>query len=77
MTIEEVKKYIDVCMTQQGVKSYAELARLGSMSSQNLNQILNQNKTISLENLNKIAAALNCTVDVKFIDKNTGKPLSM
>lgn len=52
----------------------AEIARKSGMSATNLNGIMNNNNT-TLLTLSKIAEAIDCNLDINFIDKSTGEIL--
>ena len=53
----------------------SQLAEKLGCSSQNLSGKFKRDN-FSEKDLQEIAEALNCTLEMNFIDKNTGKPLS-
>ncbi len=68
-----IKEYIKLCCVKCEI-SNAELARLTGQTPQNFNQKMQRNSFQSAE-LEKIAAALGADLEIKFIDKATGKPI--
>lgn len=54
--------------------SIAELARRSNQTPQNFNQKMRINN-FKVEELEKIASALNCGLEIHFVDKDTKEPL--
>ncbi len=55
-------------------KAMGDIAELTGQSRQNLSNKM-QRDNFTITELNKIAAALDCTVDVSFIDNQTGEKI--
>lgn len=55
-------------------KAMGDIAELTGQSRQNLSNKM-QRDNFSIAELNKIAAALDCSVDVSFIDNQTGEKI--
>lgn len=69
-----VAKYIKLCCVERNDMSARELARRSDITPQNLGNKYAKDK-FSNKDLEKIAEALNATLEIKFIDKETGKPI--
>ena len=69
-----ISEYIDLCLVKKGKLSHAELARLTDQSPQVLFKKF-KNSTFKLAELEKIAAALDSHLEIKFIDNATGQPI--
>ena len=70
----DISEYIDLCLVKRGKISHAELARRTEQKPQVLYEKL-KNKTFKLSELEKIAKAINATLDVRFLDNDTKEPL--
>lgn len=70
----DIREYIKLCKVKRGGISDAELARRIGTTAQNLS-IKYKKNSFRMSDLEKIAAALNATVSVSFIDKETGQPI--
>lgn len=70
----DLKEYIKLCCVKRNDISTAELARLSEISIQNLCNKYAKNK-FSNHDLEKIAAALDSHLEIKFIDNATGQPI--
>lgn len=70
----DLKTYIKMCCVKCGDINITELANRTGISRQNICNKSAKNK-FSNEDLEKIAEALNCTLEIRFIDKETGKPV--
>lgn len=71
---ENLIKYIHHCLVERDNMSMRDLAKGMETTPQNLNgMFINNNFKVST--LEKIANVLNADLDVKFIDRNTGKPI--
>jgi len=68
-----IKEYIKLCCVKRNI-SNAELARLTGQTPQNFNQKMQRNSFQSSE-LEKIANSLNADLEIKFIDRETGKAI--
>lgn len=68
-----IKEYIKLCCVKRDI-SNAELARRTGQTSQNFNQKMQRNSFQTAE-LEKIAAALDARLDVRFLDNATGEPV--
>lgn len=69
----DIKKYIGFCLVEAEI-SEAELARRMEQSPQNLHNKLSRD-TLKLSELEKIADALGCDIEIKFVSRDTGKPI--
>ena len=70
----DIIEYIRLCLVKRGNISASELARRAEITPQNLSNKFSRNK-FSNEDLEKIAAALNSHLEIKFIDNATGQPI--
>lgn len=70
----DMREYIRLCCVKCGNISEAELARRTGQTPQNMNNKHKRN-TFKLSELEKIAEALGATLDVRFINKETGEPI--
>ena len=70
----DMREYIRLCCVRRGNMSEAELARRTGQTPQNMNNKYKRN-TFKISELEKVAAALDCELVVKFVDKQTGDPL--
>lgn len=68
-----IKQYIRLCALKRGLTLAKIAERLGT-SKQNLGAKLTNNH-VRVDYLEKIAAALDADVDVRFIDRATGEPI--
>lgn len=64
--------YIRTIMAARGIRSQRELALRMGISPQALAQKLDKGN-FRLSDLKKIAEALDCTVSLEFLDKDTGE----
>ena len=69
-----IVEYIRLCLVKRGNISASELARRAEITPQNLSNKFSRNK-FSNEDLEKIAAALDSHLEIKFIDNTTGQPI--
>lgn len=69
-----IVEYIRLCLVKRGNISASELARRAEITPQNLSNKFSRNK-FSNEDLEKIAAALDSRLEIKFIDNATGQPI--
>ena len=69
-----IVEYIRLCLVKRGNISASELARRAEITPQNLSNKFSRNK-FSNEDLEKIAAALDSRLEIKFIDNATGHPI--
>lgn len=70
----DMKEIINVCCVRRKI-SNAELARKMNTSPANLNHKMQRNN-FSTDDLEIIAKALDCTLEIKFLDKESGKSLA-
>ena len=63
---------IRILMIKQGITKEADLARKMGVSPQNLNSKMKR-EYFTFEDLQKIAEALQCDLDVSFVIKETGE----
>ena len=70
----EMREYIRLCCVKRGNMTEAELARRTGQTPQNMNNKHKRN-TFKVSELEKIAEALDATLDIRFIDKETGEPI--
>jgi hypothetical protein len=70
----DIREYINLCRVKRGNISEAELARRTGQTPQNMNNKYKRN-TFKITELEKVAAALNADLEIKFIDRDTGKPI--
>lgn len=70
----DTREYIRLCCVKCGNISEAELARRTGQTPQNMNNKYKRN-TFKISELEKVAEALNCTLEIRFIDKETGNPI--
>ena len=70
----EMREYIRLCCVKRDNMSEAELARRTGQTPQNMNNKHKRN-TFKVSELEKIAEALDATLDIRFIDKETGEPI--
>lgn len=70
----DLVEYIRLCLVKKGNMPASELARKSGISPQNLSNKFSRRK-FSNEDLEKIAAALNARLEIKFIDNATGNPI--
>lgn len=71
----DIAKKIRICLLQRGNMQMKELAEKTGQTQQNLTNKMRGNN-FKISELEKIAAALDTRLEVKFIDNGTGKPLS-
>lgn len=69
-----MREYIRLCCVKCGNISEAELARRTNQTPQNLNNKYKRN-AFKLSELEKVANAMDAELDVRFIDRKTGKPI--
>lgn len=69
----EVRKYIQFCCLNKGIKE-AELARRMGQSPQNLSNKYRRG-TLKVSELEDAANALDADLEIVFIDRATGKPI--
>ena len=69
-----ISEYIDLCLVKKGKISHAELARLTEQSPQVIFKKF-KNGTFKISELEKIAAALDSDLDIRFIDHTTKAPI--
>lgn len=69
-----IVEYIRLCLVKRGNISASELARRAEITPQNLSNKFSRNK-FSNEDLEKIAAALDSHLEIKFINNATGQPI--
>ena len=69
-----IVEYIRLCLVKRGNISASELARRAEITPQNLSNKFSRNK-FSNEDLEKIAAALDSHLEIKFIDNATDQPI--
>lgn len=67
-------EYIRLCLVKRGNLSVAELAEKTGQTRQNLSNKIQRNEWKQSE-LEKIAAALDSHLEIKFIDNATGQPI--
>lgn len=72
--IMNIREYIKLCCVKCGDISEAELARRMEQTPQNLHNKYARN-AFKVSELEKVAEALNATLEIKFIDKESGKPI--
>lgn len=70
----DMREYIRLCCVKRGNMTEAELARRTGQTPQNMNNKHKRN-TFKISELDKIANALDAHLDIRFIDKETGKPI--
>ena len=70
----DITEYIRLCLVKRGNKSIRELAKLTGQSAQNLSNKFQRNDFKASE-LEKIAAALDADLDIRFIDHATAQPI--
>ena len=70
----DIAKEIRICLLQRGNMQMKELAEKTGQTQQNLTNKMRGNN-FKISELEKIAAALDTRLEVKFIDNETGKPL--
>lgn len=70
----DIAKEIRICLLQRGNMQMKELAEKTGQTQQNLTNKMRGNN-FKISELEKIAAALDTRLEVKFIDNATGKPL--
>lgn len=66
----DVVEYIKLCMVKRGDISLRQLAELSGQTPQNLQNKISRNN-MKFEDIERLAAAMGCDVQLKFIDKNT------
>lgn len=69
----DIKKYIDHCLIEAGL-SMAGLAKKMNQSPQSIHNKFSRG-VFKLSELEAIADALDCDVEIKFISRKEGKPL--
>lgn len=69
----DLAEYIKLCLVKRKT-TLSRLAELTEQSQPNLSNKMKRNHFDSAE-LEKIAAALNCELNIQFIDKDTKEPL--
>ena len=70
----DIREYINLCRVKRGNISEAELARRTGQTPQNMNNKYKRN-TFKISELEKIAQALDASLEIRFIDKETKKPI--
>lgn len=70
----DVREYINLCRVKCGNISEAELARKTGQTPQNMNNKYKRN-TFKVSELEKIADALNADLQIKFVNRDTKKPI--
>lgn len=70
----DVREYISLCRVKRGNMSESELARRTGQTPQNLNNKYKRN-SFKVSELEKVANALDATLEIRFLDKETGEPL--
>ena len=70
----DISEYVDLCLVKRNRMSHAELARLTGQKPQTIFKKF-KDSTFKISELERIAAALNARLDVRFIDNETGKPI--
>lgn len=74
MDIIDVSEYIDLCLVKKGKISHAELARLTNQLPQSIYKKF-KNRTFKISELKKIADILDADLDIRFIDRKSGKAI--
>lgn len=69
-----VREYIRLCCVKCGNISEAELARRTNQTPQNMNNKYKRN-AFKVSELEKVAEALDADLDIRFISRETGKPI--
>lgn len=70
----DMREYIRLCCVKRNNMTEAELARRMGTTPQNVNNKYKRN-TFKVSELEKIADALDATLEIKFIDNETGEPI--
>lgn len=70
----DVLEYIRLCCVKRGNMSSAELARRTGQTPQNMNNKYKRN-SFKVSELEKVADALDCDLQITFVDKESGQPL--
>ena len=70
----DIREYINLCRVKKGNISEAELARRTGQTPQNMNNKYKRN-TFKISELEKVADAMGADLEIKFIDRETGKPI--
>lgn len=70
----DVREYIALCRVKKGNISEAELARMTGQTPQNMSNKYNRN-VFKVSELEKIAEAFDAELDIRFLDKETKKPI--
>lgn len=69
----DIVEYIKLCLVRKKI-TFAKLAELTGQSQSNLSNKVKRGK-FQTDELEKIAHALDAELDIKFIDKESGKPI--
>lgn len=70
----DVREYINLCRVKRGNMTEAELARRTGQTPQNMNNKYKRN-TFKIAELEKVAEALGAELQIKFVDKESQKPI--
>ena len=69
----ETEKYIKLCLIKKGM-TFADVAKKTNQTPQALSNKMVR-KVFKQNDLEEIAAALDCHLDIRFIDNKTNEPL--
>ena len=69
-----IREYIRLCCVKRGNITEAELARRTGQTPQNMNNKYRRN-AFKISELEKVAAALDADLSIKFIDRKSGEPI--
>jgi len=69
----DVTKALKMIMLDKDLKQYEVGQRLGIMERQSFNRVLQKNTALRVDEIIKIANALNCGVKLSIVDMDTGK----
>ena len=72
----KVTETVRIMLIKRGNISEAELARRVAMSPQNFNRKL-KNEVFSVEDLQKVAKALDCSLNISFTFNDTGEVMTV
>ncbi len=70
----DMREYIRLCLVKRDNMSEAELARRTGQTPQNMSNKYKRN-TFKVSELEKVADALGADLQIRFIDRETGKPI--
>lgn len=70
----KLSDYVKECCKKKGVSHLADVSRVTGIQQTTLWNKYNRNKFTN-KDLEAIAEALGATLEIKFIDKETGKPV--